>query len=101
MSAAEAVTWTFPDTVAPFTGVVMPTVGRVVSGRVCVVASGTFETRAQFGTSSRVRIANQYRVDGVRPPRFTVSLVPASPGIGVAMLVPEAKFASVSGPELE
>ena len=78
--------------------------GGVVSGGgggVHVTASTTFESGDQFGTSSEVFSANQYRVEGVRPTTVKDSNEPGVLGAGVVTGVAEPKFVSSIGPTLE
>src|SRR5437899_1111244 len=74
--------------------------GGVVSGGGgdWVVASGTFERGDQFGTSSAVFRAHQYRVAGARPVTLIDSRVPAGPGGADVTRVARGKFEAFSGP---
>jgi len=57
----------------------------------------TFESPDQFGTSSAVRMANQYVVAGSRPESVTLWRVPGAAGAGVAAREALRKFAAVIG----
>src|SRR2546425_988492 len=70
-------------------------------GGVLRVTSRTFEMGDQFGTSSAVRRANQYRVPGVSPTTVSDSADPAAFGAVVGTWVAVRKFDVSNGPALE